>query len=139
LNIVYLEGAGELTIFCMALVGASLGFLWFNAHPAQVFMGDVGSLSAGGAIGILFVLIKKELILGIIGGIWVIEALSVIVQRYYFKYTKKKYGEGRRVFKMAPIHHHFELLGWHESKVVVRFWIVEILLVLISLTTFKIR
>ena len=139
LNIIYLEGSGELTIFALALVGASLGFLWFNSHPAQVFMGDVGSLSMGGAMGILFILIKKELLLLIIGGIFVIEALSVIIQRYYFKYTKKKYGEGRRVFKMAPIHHHFELLGWHESKVVVRFWIIEILLVLISLTTFKIR
>jgi len=139
LNIVYLDGAGELTVFCMALLGASLGFLYFNAFPAEIFMGDVGSLSLGAALGILFVLIKKELLLAIIGGIFVVEALSVIIQRYYFKYTRKKYGEGRRFFKMAPLHHNFELLGWHESKVVVRFWIVEILLVLISLTTFKIR
>ena len=139
LNIVYLEGSGELAIFAMALAGASLGFLWFNAYPAQVFMGDVGSLSIGAALGILFILIKKELFLIIIGGVFVIEALSVIIQRYYFKYTKKKYGEGRRVFRMAPIHHHFELLGWHESKIVVRFWIIEILLVLVSLTSFKIR
>lgn len=139
LNIIYLEGSGELAIFAMALAGASLGFLWFNSYPAQVFMGDVGSLSIGAALGILFILIKKELFLIIIGGVFVIEALSVIIQRYYFKYTKKKYGEGRRAFKMAPIHHHFELLGWHESKIVVRFWIIEILLVLVSLTSFKIR
>jgi phospho-N-acetylmuramoyl-pentapeptide-transferase len=139
LNIIYLEGSGELTIFAMALLGASLGFLWFNAYPAQVFMGDVGSLSIGGALGILFILIKKELLLIIIGGIFVAEAASVIIQRYYFKYTRKKYGEGRRVFRCAPIHHHFELLGWHESKVVTRFYIIEVLLILISLTTFKIR
>lgn len=139
LNIIYLQGSGELTIFAAALVGASLGFLWFNTNPAQVFMGDVGSLSIGGALGILFILVKKELLLIIIGGIFVVEAASVLIQRYYFKYTRKKYGEGRRVFKMAPIHHHFEKMGWPESQVVVRFWIVEILLVLLSLTTFKIR
>jgi len=139
LNIIYLEGSGELTIFAAALAGAALGFLWFNAYPAQVFMGDTGSLAIGGALGMLFVLIKKELLLIIIGGVFVIEAVSVIVQKLYFKYTKKKFGEGRRVFKMAPIHHHFELLGWPESKVVVRLWIVEILLVVVSLTTFKVR
>ena len=102
-------------------------------------MGDTGSLAIGGALGIMFVLIKKEILLIIIGGVFVIEAASVIIQRLYFKYTKKKYGEGRRVFRMAPLHHHFELIGWAESKVVVRFWIIEILLVLISLTTFKVR
>lgn len=139
LNIVFLQGSGELTVFAAALMGAALGFLWFNAYPAQVFMGDTGSLAIGGALGVMFILIKKELLLIIIGGVFVIEAASVIIQRYYFKYTKKKYGEGRRVFRMAPLHHHFELLGWPESKVVVRFWILEILLVLISLTTFKIR
>ncbi|NQS98124.1 MAG: phospho-N-acetylmuramoyl-pentapeptide-transferase [candidate division Zixibacteria bacterium] len=139
LNIIYLQGSGELAIFTAALVGASLGFLWFNTNPAQVFMGDVGSLSIGGALGILFILVKKELLLIIIGGIFVAEAASVLIQRYYFKYTKKRYGEGRRVFKMAPLHHHFEMMGWPESKVVVRFWIIEIILVLISLTTFKIR
>lgn len=139
LNIIYLEGSGELTIFAMALVGASLGFLWFNAHPAQVFMGDVGSLSIGGALGMMFILMKKELLLILIGGVFAAEALSVLIQRSYFKYTKKKYGEGRRVFRCAPIHHHFELMGWDESKVVVRFWIIEVLLVLVSLTTFKIR
>jgi len=139
LNIIYLDGSGELTIFTLALVGAALGFLWYNAHPAQVFMGDVGSLSIGGALGMVFILVKKELMLILIGGIFAAEALSVLIQRGYFKYTKKKYGEGRRVFKCAPIHHHFELLGWAESKVVVRFWIIEVLLVLVSLTTFKIR
>jgi phospho-N-acetylmuramoyl-pentapeptide-transferase len=139
LNIIYLDGSGELTIFCAAIMGASLGFLWYNAYPAQVFMGDTGSLSLGGALGIMAILIKKELFLIVIGGVFVLEALSVIVQRYYFKYTKRKYGEGRRVFKMAPIHHHYELMGWAEPKVVVRFWILEILLVLILLSMFKIR
>ena len=139
LNIIYLDGSGELTVFAFALIGAALGFLWFNAFPAEIFMGDTGSLAIGGALGIMFVLIKKEILLIIIGGVFVIEAASVIIQRLYFKYTKKKYGEGRRVFKMAPLHHHFELIGWAESKVVVRFWIIEILLVLISLTTFKVR
>ncbi len=139
LNIIYLDSCGELTVFCAALMGASLGFLWFNAHPAEIFMGDTGSLALGGALGTLAILIKKELLLIIIGGIFVLEALSVIIQTGYFKYTRKKFGEGRRVFKMAPMHHHFEQLGWHENKVVVRFWILQILLVLISLTTFKIR
>jgi len=139
LNIIYLEGSGELAIFCSALMGAALGFLWFNAYPAQVFMGDTGSLALGGAIGTLAILIKKEFLLAIIGGIFVLEALSVIIQTSYFKYTRKRFGEGRRVFKMAPIHHHFEQIGWPESKVVVRFWIIQILLILISLTTFKIR
>ncbi|MBU1651878.1 phospho-N-acetylmuramoyl-pentapeptide-transferase [bacterium] len=139
LNIVYLEGCGELAVFCSALMGAALGFLWFNAHPAQIFMGDTGSLALGGAIGTLAILIKKEFLLVIIGGIFVIEALSVIIQTGYFKYTRKRFGEGRRVFRMAPIHHHFEQIGWPESKIVVRFWIIQILLILISLTTFKIR
>jgi phospho-N-acetylmuramoyl-pentapeptide-transferase len=139
LNIVYLEGAGELTIFALALLGASLGFLWFNTHKAQVFMGDIGSLSIGGSLGIIFILIKKELLLPIIGGIFVAESASVLMQRYYFKYTRKKYGEGKRLFKMAPLHHHFEMLGWEENKIVMRFYIIEVLLILISLTTFKIR
>ncbi|MBU1882182.1 phospho-N-acetylmuramoyl-pentapeptide-transferase, partial [bacterium] len=127
LNIVYLEGCGELAVFCSALMGAALGFLWFNAHPAQIFMGDTGSLALGGAIGALAILIKKEFLLVIIGGIFVIEALSVIIQTGYFKYTRKRFGEGRRVFRMAPIHHHFEQIGWPESKIVVRFWIIQIL------------
>ena len=139
LNIIYLDGAGELTIFCAALLGAGLGFLWFNGYPAQVFMGDTGALALGSALGTMAILLKKEFFLLVIGGIFVIEALSVIAQRVYFKYTKRKYGEGRRILLMAPIHHHFEQLGWHESKVVVRFWIVQVLLVLVSLTMFKVR
>jgi phospho-N-acetylmuramoyl-pentapeptide-transferase len=139
LNIIYLDGSGELTVFCAAMLGASLGFLWFNAYPAEVFMGDTGALALGGALGMMAILIKKELFLIVIGGVFVIEALSVIIQRYYFKYTKSRFGEGRRVFRMAPIHHHFELSGWAEPKVVVRFWILEILLVLILFSMFKIR
>jgi phospho-N-acetylmuramoyl-pentapeptide-transferase len=139
LNIIYLPGAGELTVYVAALIGASLGFLWFNFYPAQVFMGDTGSLALGGAFGILAVLIKKELLLPILGGIFFFETLSVIIQRLYFKYTKKKFGEGRRVFKMAPIHHHFELVGWPEPKIVIRFYIIAIILAIVSLTSFKIR
>jgi phospho-N-acetylmuramoyl-pentapeptide-transferase len=139
LNIIYLPGSGELTVYVAALIGASLGFLWFNSYPAQVFMGDTGSLALGGAFGILTVLIKKELLIPILGGIFFFETISVIIQRLYFKYTKKKYGEGRRVFKMAPIHHHFELAGWPEPKIVIRFYIIAIILAIISLTSFKIR
>lgn len=139
LNIIYLDGAGELAIFCAAFVGAGLGFLWYNGYPAQVFMGDTGALALGAGLGTMAILLKKELFLILIGGVFVVEALSVIVQRIYFKYTKKKYGQGRRVFRMAPLHHHFEQLGWHESKVVVRFWIIQVLLVLVSLTMFKVR
>ncbi len=139
LNIIYLPGAGELTIFTAALTGACMGFLWFNSAPAQVFMGDVGSLSTGAALGTLAILLKKELLLFIIGGIFVWEATSVMLQLFYFRYTKKKTGEGKRLFKMAPIHHHFELAGWPETRVVIRFWIIGILLALFSLTTFKIR
>ena len=139
LNIIYLQGAGELTIFTSAMAGACLGFLWFNSAPAQVFMGDVGSLSAGAALGTLAVLLKKELLLVIIGGVFVWEACSVLLQVGYFRWTRKNKGEGKRLFNMAPIHHHFELAGWPETKVVVRFWIIGILLALFSLTTFKIR
>ena len=139
LNIIYLPGSGELTVFVSALIGAALGFLWFNSYPAQVFMGDTGSLALGGAFGILTVLIKKELLIPILGGIFFVETLSVIVQRLYFKYTKKKYGQGRRVFKMAPLHHHFEIAGWPEPKIVMRFYIVAIILAIVSLTSFKIR
>lgn len=139
LNIVYIPGTGELTIFCAAAVGATLGFLWFNSYPAQIFMGDTGSLALGGALGTLSVLVKKELLLPILGGIFFAETVSVLIQRFYFKYTRKKYGEGRRVFKMAPLHHHFELLNWSEPKIVVRFYIIAIILAIISLTTFKIR
>jgi phospho-N-acetylmuramoyl-pentapeptide-transferase len=133
LNIMYMPGTGELSIYCMSVVGASLGFLWFNSHPAQVFMGDTGSLSLGGALGVVAVLLKRELLLLVIGGIFVAETISVIIQVVSFKLT------GKRVFRMAPLHHHFELAGWHENKVVVRFWIVGILLALLSLSTLKMQ
>lgn len=139
LTIPHLRGNGELAIYCAALVGAALGFLWFNSYPAQVFMGDTGSLALGGAIGAMCVLMKKELLLPTLGGVFLLETLSVIIQRMYFKYTKRKYGEGRRVFRMAPIHHHFELLGWPEPKIVTRFYIIAILLMILSLATFKVR
>ncbi len=139
LNIIYLRGSGELTVYCAALVGASLGFLWYNTYPAQVFMGDTGSLALGGALAGISVMIKKELVLPILGGIFLAEELSVIAQVLYFKYTKKRYGEGRRIFKMAPFHHHFELSGVPEPKIVARFYIVGILLAILSLTTFKVR
>ncbi len=139
LNVIYLPGSGELTIFIAAFIGAGLGFLWFNFYPAQVFMGDTGSLALGGAFGIIMILIKKELLIPILGGVFFIETLSVIIQRMYFKYTKKRFGEGKRVFKMAPLHHHYELLGWAEPKIVMRFYIVSILFVIISLASFKVR
>jgi len=139
LTITYLPGVGELTIFSAALVGASLGFLWYNSYPAQVFLGDTGSLALGGAIGALAILIKKEFLLPILGGIFFAETISVILQVSYFKYTKKKYGEGRRLFKIAPLHHHFEKSGWHEAKIVVRFYIIAIILAIIAMTTFKVR
>ena len=139
LNIIYLPGAGELTIFTAACVGACIGYLWFNAAPAQVFMGDVGSLSTGAALGTLAILLKKEFLLVIIGGVFVAEAVSVILQVGYFRYTRKKSGEGKKLFLMAPFHHHFELKGWPESRVVIRFWIIGLLLALLTLTTFKIR
>ncbi|HGY57281.1 MAG TPA: phospho-N-acetylmuramoyl-pentapeptide-transferase [Caldithrix abyssi] len=137
LNIIYLPGTQELTIFSLAVFGAAIGFLWYNAYPAEIFMGDTGSLALGSALGTLAVLLKKELLLILLAGIFILEVLSVIIQTTYFKYTRRKYGEGRRVFRMAPIHHHFELKGWHESKVVIRFWILGILLALLSLGTFK--
>ncbi|MCX6154694.1 MAG: phospho-N-acetylmuramoyl-pentapeptide-transferase [Candidatus Kapabacteria bacterium] len=139
LDIFHLPGAGELTIFCAALVGASLGFLWFNSYPAQIFMGDTGALALGGALGCISILIKKEFLLPILGGIFFIEIFSVVVQVTYFKYTKKKFGSGKRVFLMTPIHHHFEKLGWHESKIVVRFYILAVMLAIIAMTTFKVR
>ena len=139
LNIIYLRGNGELVIYCAALVGGALGFLWFNSYPAQVFMGDTCSLALGGAIGAITIMIKKELILPILGGIFFLETVSVIIQQLYFKYTKKKYGEGRRVFRMAPIHHHFEMMGIPEPKIVTRFYIIAIMLMIVSLATFKVR
>ncbi len=135
----YIPGAGELLIFCSAIAGAGLAFLWFNAHPAQVFMGDVGALSLGGALGTIAVITRQEIILGIMGGVFVAEALSVMAQVGYFKYTKRKYGEGRRILKMAPLHHHFEKSGWTETQVVIRFWIITMLLCLVGLASLKLR
>ena len=133
LRILNVKGTGELAIFSAALVGAALGFLWFNSYPAQVFMGDVGSLALGGALGTLAVLTKSELLLPLIGGIYVLEAISVIIQVVYFKAT------GKRFFRMAPLHHHYEMEGWPEPKIIVRFWIVSFMLALLALTTLKLR
>ena len=133
LRIAWVPQAGELAVFCGAMVGASLGFLWFNAHPAEIFMGDVGSLALGGAIGCLAVIIKQEILLGLVGGLFVLEGMSVVLQVLSFKLT------GRRIFKMSPLHHHFELAGWRETKVVVRFWIIAIIFALVSLSTLKLR
>ncbi len=135
----YIPGAGELLIFCAAMGGAGLAFLWFNTHPAQVFMGDVGALALGGALGTIAVITRQEIVLGIMGGIFVVEALSVMAQVSYFKWTKKRYGEGRRILKMAPLHHHFEKSGWTETQVVVRFWIITMLLCLVGLASLKLR
>ncbi len=135
----YIPGSGELMIFCAAMAGAGLAFLWFNTYPAQVFMGDVGALALGAALGTIAVIVRQEIVLAIMGGIFVVEALSVMAQVSYFKYTKRKYGEGRRILKMAPLHHHFEKSGWKETQVVVRFWIITMLLCLIGLSTLKLR
>lgn len=139
LDILYLPGTGELAIFCASLVGGCIGFLWYNSHPAQVFMGDTGSLAIGGAIGAVAIMVHKELLLPILCGVFFMETVSVIIQTGYFKYTKRKTGEGKRYFLMAPLHHHFEKKGWDESKIVVRFWIIAILLAILTLTTLKIR
>ncbi len=139
LFIPYIPGAGELLIFCGAMAGAGLAFLWYNAHPAQVFMGDVGALALGGALGTIAVIVRQEIVLFIMGGIFVVETLSVMLQVGYFKYTKKRYGVGRRILLMAPLHHHFEQKGWKETKVVVRFWIITMMLVLFGLSTLKLR
>ena len=139
LNIIYIPNSGELFKFCLAAVGSCIGFLWYNAHPAKIFMGDTGSLALGAALGTLAILLKKEILLIIVGGVFVLESLSVILQVLYFKYTKRKYGDGKKIFKMAPLHHHFELSGWSENHVVVRLWIIGILLALFSLTTFKLQ
>jgi phospho-N-acetylmuramoyl-pentapeptide-transferase len=135
----HIPGSGEVLIFCAAMAGAGLAFLWFNTHPAQVFMGDVGALALGGALGTIAVIVRQEIVLAIMGGIFVAEAISVMLQVSWFKYTKKKYGEGRRLFKMAPLHHHFEKSGWKETQVVVRFWIITMLLCLVGLSTLKLR
>ncbi|MBD3616538.1 MAG: phospho-N-acetylmuramoyl-pentapeptide-transferase [Gracilimonas sp.] len=139
LDIMYLPGVGELTIFSASLIGACIGFLWYNTNPASVFMGDTGSLALGGAFGALALMLHKELLLPFICGVFFFETLSVIIQTTYFKYTKRKYGEGKRVFLMTPIHHHFEKKGWPEQKIVVRFWIITVLLGILSLLTLKIR
>ncbi|HEY4082984.1 MAG TPA: phospho-N-acetylmuramoyl-pentapeptide-transferase [Burkholderiaceae bacterium] len=135
----YIPGAGELLIFCAAMGGAGLAFLWFNAHPAQVFMGDVGALSLGGGLGTIAVITRQEILLGIMGGVFVAEVISVMLQVGWFKFTKKRFGEGRRIFKMAPLHHHFEKSGWKETQVVVRFWIITMLLCLVGLASLKLR
>jgi phospho-N-acetylmuramoyl-pentapeptide-transferase len=139
LGLLYLPGSEELTIFCLALAGAALGFLWFNAHPADVFMGDTGSLAIGGALGAVALLLKAEFLLVIIGGVFVIEALSVMVQVSWFKYTARTRGQGERLLLMSPLHHHFEKAGWNESKIIVRFWILGLLFALIAFSTLKIR
>ena len=139
LDIPYIVGVGELTIFCAAVAGAGLGFLWFNAYPAEVFMGDLGSLSIGAAMGTLAVIVRQEIVLFIMAGLFVVETISVALQVSYFRYTKRKYGEGRRIFLMAPLHHHYEKKGWKETQVVVRFWIISMMLVLIGLASLKIR
>ena len=139
LFIPYIPGTGELLVFCGAMAGAGLAFLWFNAYPAQMFMGDVGALALGGALGTIAVIVRQEIVLFVMGGIFVAETISVMLQVTYFKYTKKKYGIGRRIFLMAPLHHHFEQKGWKETQVVVRFWIITMILVLIGLSTLKIR
>ncbi len=139
LNIMYIPNLGELSIFIGAMIGACVGFLWYNAYPAQVFMGDTGSLTLGGIIAALAIIVRKELLIPIFCGVFLVENLSVMIQVTYFKYTKKKYGEGRRIFLMSPLHHHYQKLGYHESKIVTRFWIVTILCVVFSIVTLKIR
>jgi phospho-N-acetylmuramoyl-pentapeptide-transferase len=139
LQVPYVPGAGELTVFCAAMFGAGLGFLWFNCHPAQVFMGDTGSLALGGALGIMAVLIHQPLVLVIAGGVFVAEAVSVICQTAWFKYTRRRYGTGRRLLRMAPLHHHFEKMGWYESQVVTRFYILCVLCAVVALSTLKLR
>jgi len=139
LGLMYIAGAGELTVFCVALAGAALGFMWFNAHPADVFMGDTGSLALGGAIGAVAILLKMEFLLVVVGGVFVLEAVSVILQVGFFRYSVRRHGTGRRLFEMAPLHHHFEQKGWAESKVIIRFWILGILCSLMAFSTLKLR
>ncbi|MEZ4858603.1 MAG: phospho-N-acetylmuramoyl-pentapeptide-transferase [Flavobacteriaceae bacterium] len=139
LNIMYIPNTGELTIFIMAFVGALIGFLWYNAYPAQVFMGDTGSLTIGGIIAVIAIAIRKEWLIPILCGVFLMENLSVVMQVSWFKYTKKKYGEGRRIFRMSPLHHHYQVKGYHESKIVTRFWIVSIVLAVVTIVTLKIR
>ena len=139
LNIMYIPNTGELTIFVSAFVGATTGFLWYNSYPAQIFMGDTGSLSLGGIIAVFAILIRKELLIPILCGIFLAESVSVIIQVTYFKHTKRKYGQGKRIFKMSPLHHHFQLLGYPEPKIVLRFFIVGMFLAILSIITLKLR
>ena len=139
MNIMYIPYTGELVIYMAAFIGAMIGFLWYNSYPAQVFMGDTGSLAIGGIIAVFSILIRKELLIPILCGIFLMESLSVLMQVGYFKYTKKRFGEGRRIFKMAPLHHHYQMKGYPEAKIVTRFWIVGILLAVITIVTLKIR
>jgi len=139
LNIMFIPNSGELVVFISAFVGACIGFLWYNSYPAQVFMGDTGSLALGGIIAVFALAIRKELLIPLFCGIFLIENLSVMMQVTYFRYTRKKYGEGRRIFLMSPLHHHYQKLGYHESKIVSRFWIVGILLAILSIVTLKLR
>jgi phospho-N-acetylmuramoyl-pentapeptide-transferase len=139
LDVMYIPNSGEMTVFILAFAGALIGFLWYNTYPAQVFMGDTGSLTIGGIIAVIAIAVRKELLLPVLAGIFVIENLSVILQVSWFKYTKKKFGEGKRIFKMSPLHHHYQKLQYHESKIVVRFWIVGILLAVLSIVTLKLR
>jgi phospho-N-acetylmuramoyl-pentapeptide-transferase len=139
LGVPHIAGAGELMVFCAALAGAGLGFLWFNAYPAEVFMGDVGALALGAALGVVAVIVRQEVVLFIMGGVFVVETVSVALQVLYFKYTKHRTGTGKRIFLMAPLHHHYEQKGWKETQVVVRFWIISMMLVLIGLSTLKLR
>ena len=139
LDVMYIPNSGEMTVFILAFAGALIGFLWYNTYPAQVFMGDTGSLTIGGIIAVIAISIRKELLLPILAGVFVVENLSVILQVFWFKYTRKKFGEGRRIFKMAPLHHHYQKLSYHESKIVVRFWIVGILLAVFAIVTLKLR
>ena len=135
----YIPYTGELVVFSSAFIGATIGFLWYNSYPAQVFMGDTGSLSIGGIIAVFAIIIHKELLIPVLCGIFFIESLSVIIQVGYFKHTKRKYGQGKRIFLMAPLHHHYQKLGYHESKIVTRFWIIGVLLAVITIVTLKIR
>ena len=139
LDVMYIPNSGEMTIFIAAFVGALIGFLWYNTYPAQVFMGDTGSLTIGGIIAVLAIAVRKELLIPILAGVFFVETLSVILQVSYFKYSRKKYGEGRRIFKMSPLHHHFQKSGYHESKIVTRFWIIGILLAVFAIVTLKLR
>ena len=139
LDIMFIPNSGELVIFCAAFVGACVGFLWYNSYPAQVFMGDTGSLAIGGIIAVLALIVRKELLIPVLCGVFLIESLSVMMQVSYFKYTRKKYGEGRRLLRMSPLHHHYQKLGYHESKIVSRFWIVGIMLAVLTLVTLKLR